>query len=71
MDLIHYADKQTGFTAMEQGTGWHAAIMLEAIAFGRVAKGVIPVEAAMSGEDFVTEGAKRGFKVEARIEPGS
>jgi lysine 6-dehydrogenase len=71
VDLIHYADKQTGFTAMEQGTGWHAAIMLEAIAFGRVAKVVIPVEAAMSGEDFVAEGAKRGFKVEARVDPGS
>ena len=37
VDLLHYYDDTTGFSAMEQGTGWHAAILTEAIAFGRVA----------------------------------
>ncbi|MCJ7511985.1 MAG: saccharopine dehydrogenase NADP-binding domain-containing protein [Anaerolineales bacterium] len=69
VDLIHYADKATGFTAMEQGTGWHAAILLEAIVQGGVPRGVIPVEMAMSGADFVREAGLRGFEVQLRIEP--
>ncbi len=67
VDLLHYADKQTGFTAMEQGTGWHAAILLEAIAAERVPHGVIPVELAMSGADFVRDAARRGFDVQLRV----
>ena len=42
--LVHRFDEETGFTAMEQATGWHAAIMTEAIARGRVPSGVIPIE---------------------------
>jgi lysine 6-dehydrogenase len=64
VDLIHRYDEATGFSAMEQGTGWHAAILTEAIAFGWVAKGVIPVEAAMSGADFVEQARRRGFAIE-------
>jgi len=63
VDLFLYYDKATGFTAMEQGTGWHAAILTMAIASGRVTHGVIPLETAMSGSDFVREAAKRGFNV--------
>jgi len=68
VDLIHYADKATGFTAMEQGTGWHAAILLEAIVEGSTPKGVIPVELAMSGAEFVRRAALRGFEVQLRTE---
>jgi lysine 6-dehydrogenase len=67
VDLIHKYDERTGFTAMEQGTGWHAAILTAAIARGQVAKGVIPVEEAMSGRDFVAEAAKRGFQVTVEV----
>lgn len=67
VDLIHTFDEATGFTAMEQGTGWHAAILTEAIARGRVPKGVIPVERAMSGADFVAEAAKRAFEVRLEL----
>jgi saccharopine dehydrogenase-like NADP-dependent oxidoreductase len=67
VDLIHHYDETTGFSAMEQGTGWHAAILTEAIAFGRVPKGVIPVEVAMSGEDFVDEARRRGFSIEVKV----
>jgi hypothetical protein len=52
---------------MEQGTGWHAAILTHAIAEQRVPPGVIPVEKAMSGKDFVAEGARRGFAVSLDI----
>jgi lysine 6-dehydrogenase len=67
VDLIHYADEATGFSAMEQGTGWHAAILTHAIAEGKVSPGVIPVEKAMSGKDFVADGARRGFVVSLDI----
>ena len=63
IELFLYYDEATGFTAMEQGTGWHAAILTIAIASGRVPHGVIPLEKAMSGGDFVREAAKRGFSV--------
>ena len=67
VDLIHKYDEGTGFTAMEQGTGWHAAIMTAAIARGRVPKGVVPVEGAMSGREFVAEAEKRGFQITVEV----
>jgi lysine 6-dehydrogenase len=67
VDLIHYHDTQTGFTAMEQATGWHASILTIAIAMGRVAKGVTPVERAMSGTDFVAQAVRRGFDVRLQV----
>lgn len=67
IDLVHHADPETGFTAMEQGTGWHAAIMTEAIARGEIEPGVIPVERAMSGTEFVRQAALRGFEVERQV----
>lgn len=63
VDLLHYYDEETGFTAMEQGTGWHASILTGAIARGEVPIGVIPVEKAMSGSKFVEHASKRGFQV--------
>ena len=70
VDLIHYADETTGFSAMEQGTGWHAAILTHAIAEGKVPAGVVPVEKAMSGADFVAQAAQRGFEVQLNIRAG-
>ena len=67
VDLIHEYDEGTGFTAMEQGTGWHAAIMTAAIGRGRVPKGVVPVESAMSGSEFVAEAEKRGFQITLEV----
>jgi lysine 6-dehydrogenase len=67
VDLVHFYDETTGFSAMEQGTGWHAAILTEAIAFGDVAAGVVPVEAAMSGAAFVEQARRRGFAVELQV----
>jgi lysine 6-dehydrogenase len=64
VDLFLYYDEQTGFTAMEQGTGWHASILTHAIARGDVPVGAVPLEKAMQGTTFVQEAAKRGFKVQ-------
>jgi saccharopine dehydrogenase-like NADP-dependent oxidoreductase len=65
--LLHYFDERTGFTAMEQGTGWHAAILTGAIARGEVESGVIPVEYAMTGKAFVEHAGKRGFEVTVEL----
>ncbi|HSB89295.1 MAG TPA: saccharopine dehydrogenase C-terminal domain-containing protein [Anaerolineales bacterium] len=71
VDLMHLYDETTGFTAMEQGTGWHAAILTEAIARGTTPRGVIPVERAMSGATFVEEAARRGFAVRRDVRPSA
>lgn len=63
VELIHEYDEATRFSAMEQATGWHAAILAEAIAAGRVPKGVVPVESAMWGSEFVAEARARGFDI--------
>lgn len=68
VELIHRYDEETGFTAMEQATGWHAAIMTAAIAHGRVASGVVPVERAMTGQAFVEQAERRGFEIRRHID---
>ncbi|MDX1599885.1 MAG: saccharopine dehydrogenase C-terminal domain-containing protein [Anaerolineales bacterium] len=68
VDLVHRFDEETGFTAMEQATGWHAAIVTAAIAHGRVPVGVVPIERAMTGHAFVEQAKLRGFDVRRRIE---
>lgn len=67
VDLYLYYDEKTGFTAMEQGTGWHAAIQTHAIAAGSVPAGAIPLEKAMNGSGFGQEAAKRGFDIQLTI----
>ena len=44
VDLRVHPDEALGFTAMEQATGWHAAIMCHRMAGGRIPPGAIPVE---------------------------
>jgi lysine 6-dehydrogenase len=68
VELIHTYDEDTGFTAMEQATGWHAAIMTEALANGRAPSGVVPVERALGGAAFVEQATKRGFDVRRHLE---
>jgi lysine 6-dehydrogenase len=67
VDFLCDSDSATGFTAMEISTGWHAAIFTQAVARGEVAKGVIPIERAMTGQAFVREAEKRGFEFSVEI----
>ncbi len=71
LDFLHYYDEETGFTAMEQGTGWHTSIITAAIARGEIPQGVIPVEHAMSGSTFIDQAARRGFNVQIQLRPQS
>ena len=67
LDFLHHYDEKTGFTAMEQGTGWHTSIITAAIARGEIPRGVIPVEKAMTGSAFVHQASLRGFDVRIQL----
>jgi lysine 6-dehydrogenase len=71
LDFLQYYDEKTGFTAMEQGTGWHTSIITAAIARGELPKGAIPVERAMTGSAFVDQASLRGFDVRIQLRPVS
>lgn len=63
VDLLDYYDENTGFTAMERTTGWHAAIVAAMMAKGEIAKGAIPVELAVPGDRIVSACRDRGIRV--------
>lgn len=68
VDLVDYYDEATGFSAMQRCTGWHAAIVAEMIARRRVRPGVVPLEVAIRGIDFVGEARRRGFHITKQVE---
>ncbi len=63
VELVDRRDPQTGFSAMERLTGWHAAIMAGFIADGTVQPGVHPLELAMPATPFVDQIRRRGFQI--------
>jgi lysine 6-dehydrogenase len=67
-DLIDRYDEATGFTAMQRLTGWHASIMTIAAVRGEIARGVVPVELALSGRRVVEECRRRGLAITERIQ---
>jgi lysine 6-dehydrogenase len=71
VELIDYYDEETGFTAMERTTGWHAAIMASFVARGVTPRGALAVESAVPAVQFVAELQKRGLHVDVhwRAEP--
>lgn len=71
VDLLFYFEETTGFTALEQGTGYLIAIIAAAIARGCIQPGVIELENAMSGTDFVKQAAKRAFQVKLDVRKAS
>lgn len=63
LDLVETADLETGFTAMEKLTGWHASLIAILAARGQLPRGAVPVNAALTGETFDEEIAKRGWEL--------
>jgi hypothetical protein len=57
--------------AGRQGTaaGYHVAIIAAAIAEGSIQSGVVLLENARTGTEFVKQAARRGFEV--KLDPGS
>lgn len=67
VEVIDYYDDTTGFTAMERGTGWSAAIVTEMMARGETAKGAGGVEKMVPAKPFVDELNRHGIKVREDI----
>lgn len=67
VEMIDYYDDQTGFTAMERGTGWSAAIVAEMMAKGETPRGAGGVEKMVPPEPFVKALAERGIAVQWEI----
>ena len=67
VELLDYADGQTGFTSMERLTGWHAAIAAEMLAREVIPPGTHPVELGIPAARFVEEARKRGLAVTERV----
>jgi lysine 6-dehydrogenase len=63
IELIDHYDEETGFTAMQRLTGWHASIVAILAAQGRLDRGAVPVEVAIPGDLIVEEVRRRGFKL--------
>ncbi|MCX8061795.1 MAG: saccharopine dehydrogenase NADP-binding domain-containing protein, partial [Anaerolineales bacterium] len=61
VEVIDYYDDQTGFTAMERGTGWSAAIVAEMMARGETPRGAGGVEKMVPPDPFVKALAERGI----------
>ncbi len=69
VDMRVVRDRKLGFSAMEETTGWHAAIVAHLMARGRIAIGAAPVELATDSAEIVAELRARGFPVTESIEP--
>lgn len=61
VDILDKEDEATGFTSMERLTGFSLAIYAVEMAEGRVPKGAIRYEEAVTGTRFVEEIQKRGI----------
>lgn len=67
LELMETYNEETGFTAMEQLTGWHASIIAILSARGVLPKGAVPVELALTGEIFEKATKLRGWDIKNSI----
>jgi len=68
VEMIDYYDEETGFTAMERGTGWSAAIVAEMMARRQTPLGAGGVEKMVPAFPYVQELNRRGLKVKEQVE---
>jgi len=67
LDFLETYDIKTGFTAMEQITGWHASIIAIIAAQDKLPNGAVPVELALRGKMFDQEITRRGWELKREI----
>ena len=67
VEMIDYFDDATGFSAMERGTGWSAAIVAEMMARGETPRGAGGVEKMVPARPFVQALRQRGIQVTERV----
>tara|TARA_B000000609_G_C24161066_1_gene343752 strand:- start:68 stop:1243 length:1176 start_codon:yes stop_codon:yes gene_type:complete len=63
IECVEYFDKDTGFSAMEKWTGWHASIVAIEIAKNKIPNGAIPIEKALSGSVFYDNSKIRNYNI--------
>lgn len=68
VDFRAWYDEVLEFTAMEESTGWHAAIVCRLMASGAIEPGAGPVELAVDPALMIEELQKRGFDVTEVVE---
>ncbi len=68
VDLRVEYEEELGFTAMEQATGWHAAMVCSLMASGRVEPGAKPVEQAVDPDLIVERLRDRGFALSVGVD---
>jgi lysine 6-dehydrogenase len=68
VEAVVHPDEETGFTAMEQATGFHAAIVCHLMASGRIPPGATPNELAVDPVELVPELTRRGFLLTEKVE---
>jgi lysine 6-dehydrogenase len=69
LDVVVHYDEALQFTAMQQATGWHAAIVCRSLAAREVEPGVTPVELAIDPVGLLDAFRQRNFIVDERVEP--
>jgi len=67
VEVVDYFDEETGFTAMERGTGWSAAIVAEMMTRGQTPRGAGGVETQVPARPFVEELGRRGINVTQQV----
>jgi lysine 6-dehydrogenase len=67
VEMIDYFDKGTGFSAMERGTGWSAAIVAEMMARGQTPLGAGGVESMVPARPFVEALRERKISVTEKV----
>lgn len=67
VEVIDRYDESTGFTAMERGTGWSAAIVAELMAREQTPRGAGGVETMVPAEPFIQALLERGIPVSKQV----
>ncbi len=67
IELIDYYDENTGLTAMQKLTGWHASVISILSAQNKTVKGAVPVHQAVSGKSIIEEFRKRGLIIKIEL----
>lgn len=68
LTLVHRFDERTGFTAMEQTTGWHGSVVAAMMARKQTPAGAKPVEVALSAAAVVEAMDERGIRCTMTVE---
>ncbi|MCH7904895.1 MAG: saccharopine dehydrogenase NADP-binding domain-containing protein [Armatimonadetes bacterium] len=67
IDIFDMECEETGFTSMERLTGFSTSIIAQEVAQGRVAKGAVRYEDAMTGTAFLSQLARRNIDIQIKM----